>query len=330
LAPAQASNTVLVPAAQTPAPSLDKPIHSVPPLSALTSGGSIIDSYSMSLAVLAEGKDGKGSSYKQDFTFAEDSIKSQKADHLKISGMSALLGLASGDLDIYQLNTSLYLYSAAQKGENASCLSLGSGATAFDPNIMNPGSMMKDITVDKLLDSGMMVNGVKTDHYSLKNSDLGFGKAASQSGEVWLAQDGGYVVKFSGQAEGTFDVVTSFTGTINWTYDVTNINLLTGIVLPEECSSQQTSLSDLVFPPNATGQSQLGQMTIFSSPDKPAAVSTFFQKNLPDKGWKIDSVEESHGSVITLQISKIGQKMQITITGEGSTASTNVIISPVH
>jgi hypothetical protein len=195
---------------------------------------------------------------------------------------------------------------------------------------MSRAAMMKDITVDKLLESGVMVNGVKTDQYTLKNSDLGFGKAKSQSGEVWLAQDGGYAVKFNGQAEGTFDVASTFTGTITWTYDLTNINQLTTIALPTECSSQQTSQFDLVFPPNATGLSQLGQMTVFSSPDKSIDVSTFFQKNLPNKGWTIVSVDKSAGSGITLVISKADQKLQIVITGDSSNGSSYVIISPAH
>jgi hypothetical protein len=125
-------------------------------------------------------------------------------------------------------------------------------------------------------------------------------------------------------------VVSSFTGTITWTYDLTNINQLTHFALPAECSSQQTSQSDLVFPSNANGMSQLGQVTVFSSPDRPADVSTFFQKNLPEKGWTVDSVDESTGSGITLLISKADQKLQVLITGDSSNGGSNVIISPAH
>ncbi len=324
---APAAKTVIP--AQVPTLAPNKPAPTLGALSDLAASTGTFDSYSMALVYHAEGKDEQGKPYKQDFTFAEDSIKSQKADHFKISGMSALLGLGSGDLDIYQLNSSLYMYSAPRNGQNASCLALGGDATTFDPTTMNPAAMMKNITVDKLIEKGAMVNGTMTDHYTLKNNDMGFGEATSQSGEVWLAQDGCYPVKFTGQADGTFDVTAKFTGTITWTYDVTNVNKLTGIDLPAECSSQGSAQSDLPIPPNATGLSQLGKMTVFSSPDKPGDVSTYFQKTLVEKGWTVDSVDESAGSTITLNISKTGQKMQILITGDSSIGGSNVIISPV-
>ena len=330
------ASTDPVAATRAPAQLSNSPVPTVPSPGSLTTSGGTIDNYSMALVFHAEGKDDQGKLYKQEFTFAEDSIKSQKAGHFKISGMSALPGLGSGDLDIYQLENSLYMFSPAQNGQNASCLSLGGDATTFDPSSMNPAAMMKDITVDRLLESGVMVNGVKADHYTLKNVDLGFAKAtplhgaSSQSGEVWLAQDGGYAVKFTGQAQGAFDVVSSFTGTMTWSYDVTNVNKLTSIALPDECSSQQTSQFGLIFPPNATGLSQLGQMTVFSSPDKPADVSAYFQKNLPDKGWTIDSVNESMGPVITLQISKASQKMQIMITSDTSNGGSSAVITPAN
>jgi hypothetical protein len=333
-APAPTS-TVPAPAAKIPTQPEAKPIPTVPSLGDITSNTGNIDSFSMALVYHAEGKDDQGNPYKQDFTFAEDSIKSKKSDHFKISGMSALLGMGSGDLDIYEFDTSMFMYSAAQNDQKASCLALSGDKTTFDPNTMNPATLMKDITVDQLIAKGEMVNGVLADHYTVKNADIGFGTGTSQSGvtsqsgEVWLAQDGGYAVKFTGQAQGSFNLISTFTGTVTWTYDVKDINRVASIDLPPECSIQQNSQSDLVFPPNATGLSQLGQMTVFSSPDKPTDVSSFFQTNLPAKGWTVDSVNDSLGSVITIQISKAGQKMQIMITGDGSSGS-SVIITPVE
>ena len=303
-----------------------------PEINTITGSEANLDSYSMSLAIHQDGTDDKGNPYKQDFTFAEDTIKSQKADHFKISGMGALLGVSSGDLDIYQIDTSLYMYSPAQNDQKASCLAMSSGSSPIVPSTMNPGSMMKDIQTDQLLEKGVTVNGVVADHYSVKSTDMGFGTATSESGEVWLVEDGGYPVKFTGQAQGTFDESSfgstsgSFTGTTSWDYELTNVNQLKSIDVPPECT-QPTTQSDLPIPSNAAGLSQLGGMTVFTSPDKPADVSAYFKKNLPDKGWTVDSVDDSLGSVITIDISKSDQKMQIMITAGSSGSGSSVIIT---
>jgi hypothetical protein len=306
------------------------PLSTPPPLGELGGSAANIDSFSMSLVFQAEGVDSKGKPYTQTFSYTEDSIKSQKSNHIKVSGLGSAAGVGLGDMDIYQVTAGVFMYSAPQNGENPSCLALGSGQSTFDPNSINPAGLMKNITVDQLIARGEMVNGVLADHYTVKNADMGWGEATSQSGDVWLAQDGGYAVKFTGQAQGTFDIVTTFTGSITWNYDLTNVNQVNSIVLPPECTSQQNLLSDYVFPPNTTDLSQSGNMTVFSSLDKPADVSAFLQKNLPDKGWTIDLVDASTGSDITILISKAGKKMQITITSDSSTGGCSVFIAPAQ
>ncbi len=156
---------------------------------------------------------------------------------------------------------------------------------------------------------------------------MGFGELTSESGEVWIAQDGGYAVHFVGQAEGTFDLSTSIKGQMNWTYDLKDVNTTFTIDLPEICANQQNALSDLPIPDNATKVSSLGQIITFGSPDKPDVVAKYFRDNLPGKGWKITEDSAMGDTLFMLTAEKGEQTLSIMIAADDQTQGTSVIIT---
>jgi len=297
-------------------------------LSGINSNMSSVDSYRMLMSFNVNGKDDKGNPVKKDFAVGSDAIKSKNDTHLIIRGMAEVAGLMSGNIDLYTVDKNSYLYTPATDAAKASCLSFGSDASMLSGTSMNPADMMKDITTDKLIAKGEVMNGIKTDHYSVKSSDMGFGKVTSQSGEVWIAQDGGYAVHYTGKADGTFTIVNTYTGTLTWTYDLKDINKVASIDLPAECAAQLGALADLAVPPNATNVSNLGTMVTFGSPDKPADLVTYFKASLTAKGWKIDSVDDTLPGIVTMAISKTDTKKSIMITADDKTGGSTVIITP--
>ncbi len=187
--------------------------------------------------------------------------------------------------------------------------------------------MMKDIIPGALIARGELVNGVKTDHYKVDKVGVGFGELTSESGEVWIAQDGGYAVHFVGQAEGTFDLSTSVKGQMNWTYDLKDVNQAFTIEVPEICANQQSALGDLPVPDNATQINSLGQIVTFGTPDKPDVVAKYFRDNLPGKGWKITEDSTMGDALFMLTAEKDGKVLSIMIAADDKTQGTSVIIT---
>jgi hypothetical protein len=188
--------------------------------------------------------------------------------------------------------------------------------------------MVKNIETESLIARGEMVNGIKADHYKLRKAALGFGGAIS-SGEMWVAQDGGYAVKLITTSDGTFNITADeIKGALTMEYNLTNINQVKEIVLPLECTKQAEGLSDLPMPTNATNVANLGGIYTFNSPDKPSVVADYFRKELPGKGWKITGDNSLGTDLLTLEIEKAGKKMSIMISTDGAGASVLITTIP--
>ncbi len=318
------TNTPVPPPTDTPAPET-----SAPELSSIDSNVSQLGSYRMSMVFKVTGKDADDKPQDQTMTFMQEVNTAANSLHFSISGFEAVFGTgaSTGTMEFYQLDKNTYLITTMENQSTPTCMSFSSEDTSFDKNAIDPGTMMKDIVPGALIDRGEVVNGVKTDHYKVKNVGVGFGNLTSESGEVWIAQDGGYAVHFVGQAEGIFDLSTSIKGQMNWTYDMKDVNQTFTIDLPEICANQKSALGDLPIPDNATQVSSLGQIITFGSPDKPDVVAKYFRDNLPGKGWKITEDSAMGDTLFMLTAEKDGKSLSFMIAADDKTKGTSVIIT---
>jgi hypothetical protein len=287
-----------------------------------------LDSYRMSFNMLIDGKDATGKAAKQDLKMIQEYIKSSNSMHMSIQGSGWATELGGSGLDFYQMDKTSYVITTVKDATKPSCMSFSSDTPTFDKGqLMSPDEMMGSIQSKELVARGEMVNGVKADHYKLSKADLGFGVATSQSGEVWIAQEGGYIVRFTGQGEGDFSLSTDkIKGKVTWTYDLLQINKLAAITLPAECKASADAVKDLPIPTNATEKNSVGDIITFTSPDAPKVVGAFYRAELVAKGWKIVS-DSNLDTVVMLSIQKDTRKFQIMITPGTNDKGTSVVIT---
>jgi hypothetical protein len=185
------------------------------------------------------------------------------------------------------------------------------------------------INVDKATLVGRLetVNGVITDHYTFMEAALGTslnGMKLTQ-GDAWIALDG-YVVKLTAQAAGT--AINGAQGTVNFSYNVDNVNNVQPIVLPADCVVP-TQVTDVPIPPNATEKQVLaagGQsITVFKSPDPIVTVADFYRQAMAPQGWQPGRETVSAPISIQLAYTKdAGKRMLMVIilaTGAGSSVT---------
>jgi hypothetical protein len=163
------------------------------------------------------------------------------------------------------------------------------------------------------------VNGIATKHYRYDEKATGLAGFGKVSGETWVADDGGYVVKdvvnWEGGA-GLFGAGTTAgeSGKGSWAWELSDPNAAFTITPPEGCESAAKGLPIL---PDATDKATMGDLTIYKTASKAADVLAFYQKEMTAAGWRATGEPTIMEGFATAEFAKDGQKASVTITTEG-------------
>lgn len=144
-----------------------------------------------------------------------------------------------GGYEIYWVDGVSYLVKTINGG-SVSCFNMSKlGDSSINYTQDKPDAIVGSLTHAVLVANGETINNVATDHYQLDASSFQNGAYNNGNGDLWLAQNGGYVVKLSFHTNGKGMISGQMIdGLISWAYDATNINHLDGITLPKECQGQ--------------------------------------------------------------------------------------------
>jgi hypothetical protein len=286
-----------------------------------------LKSYRLRFTFTFDGKDDQGKPQKGGMEWLQEAIKDSKDQHIRFSSTGdAQDNSKKGAFEFYQVGGMSYIYSpeaeAAQK-----CIGMTSDQGSQNSNsLFNPSDIVGGLKQAKLINKGETVNGVVTNHYTFDQHAVTFGAFATAKGDVWLAQDGEFLVKYVGSATGKDGILSgkSAEGTFTWEYNVEDANQLTSIALPKECEGQKPA-TDIPVPQNATEKASFGKVVTFKSPDAPADIAAFYKKEMPGQGWAAGEAN-AMGDLQTLQFSKENRKLSVTITKEEQGGS-NVMIN---
>lgn len=127
------------------------------------------------------------------------------------------------------------------------------------------------------------VNGAQAVHYTFDEralAEYGFSKI---TGELWLASEGGYVLRFkmtTTGAVGYFDENTG--GTLSYDYELTEINAPVSIELPADCPP---GLVDAPMLPDAANVNNRPGVLEYQTASSVAEARAFYEQQLPKLGW---------------------------------------------
>lgn len=320
--PLRATSTLAPSRASSTPATLQTTQTSPPALVDIQSGLDKLDSYQMDFQVVLEGKDPNGKDVKQNLSLFQEIIKSKDSMHLKMEGSGMSTNQASGAIETFQVGKIGYLLALGENQTAPTCISYSSDSPMVDLETLSPAEMLGQIKEQTLIAKGETVNGVKTDHYKIMRGSWGIGKVTSEDGDAWVAQDGNYLVRYTGQAKGEFELTADLiTGTMTWTVNLTRINQVGEITLAPECVAASQASQDIPIPANATDQNTFGDIITFNTPDEPKVVADFFRSELPVKGWKIDK-DSALGTTMVIKISKDDRVLTIMVTpGTGDKGS---------
>jgi len=287
----------------------------------LDNGLDKLKSYREHMVYSFEGKDAKGVQQKSSLDLLQEVIVETKDQHIKMSNNSA--DSAGKSYETFQVGGSTFIYNNTG-GADSSCTSFSSTTTGQnDPTaLFKPRDMLGNLQSAKLVQKGENVNGVMTDHYLAVDKDFGMGLFSNAKGDVWVAQDGKWVVKYVGEASGKTPLLgAGVEGKIAWEYNITDANAVNKIDLPAVCSESKPD-EDIPVPANVTEKGNLGNMVTFKSPDDIAKITDFYRTALTGQGWK----EGEGGTEGIMSFTKDKRTLNIMMTKEDSGGS-NVVIT---
>ena len=283
--PARSNDTLPTANTTSPTPQItDTPSASQPDAYFLPDPAVGLDQMSSYRSTLTISFKGKGAGQPADWQDVQTRIFSQEA----ATQFSTLTTRDENDQPLQLMHGAVGAARYYQKGSEACQVSWDDRAASGDD--IDLAAMLPPIARAKEVDQET-VNGVPCRHYSIAEESNG----VQSTGELWLAEPGGYVVKYdlSIQAGEQF-FGTGNEGVQTFQYELSDINTLQDVPLPAGCPTVLTEIPAL---PDAIDLVRLPGSMSFTTPSSLEAVDAFYRDTLQAQGWELlaqhaDDVEQ--------------------------------------
>ncbi|HPH95635.1 MAG TPA: hypothetical protein PKW33_07480 [Anaerolineaceae bacterium] len=288
-----------------------------------------LSSYRMYMLMKVDGVDKDGNPAKGEIEITNEVISGSKDSRLSMVIKGDILKDAQamgGHIEMVRVGDTQYML-FGDVGAEATCMNFPADDSTTNETPINPNDMFGDLKKVKLVARGETVNGIVSDHYKVDSNSLsGNDTFTDGEGDIWLAQDGKYVVKFTGSGTGDIDLMDTGTKSktkIDWIYELQDINQVTAITAPE-CKGAGGA-TDIPVPDNATEVSNLGGLMTFKSADNVKTLAEFYKTKLPENGWKADGDPTELDTMAILNYTKDNRKLSVMITKEDAGGSSVLI-----
>lgn len=297
-APALTSSPVL--------PSAAPSTKQITELGKLNDNLNTLKSYRAKWVMNWSGKDKDDKPVTGSLTFLQEVVSATSSTHILSKNLTS--GKAVAQFEVFSIGTDTYSYYPDRVGANK-CIS-ASGANSPKPTILAPWGFFGSVSGATLIGKRENANDVLTDHYLVNEDGSGFPSISAGSGEIWIAQEGAFVVKYSGNFKGSGGAMAAEMrdGEISWDYDLTEINKLSAIPsLPSDCKKPATSLP---LPDDAANVRFLQGLTLFQTKMDIAELMPFYKTKLSDLGYTLAS-EKRAGESASMVFNKDNKKVDM-------------------
>lgn len=312
----------------TTAPGGNGTVPNEPPakfeIKSLTSGLDVLDSYRITFTTTTSGVDDEGKQRRNSLTLTEEIIRSQNAyravwefvDEENPQG-EPFETVVIGDT----------AYSLFGWGGDSTCMVYtGEDAVAQREGIMDVDTFVSDVSNMELVGRNENINGIATHHYRGNYSSFMMGGKGTAVADVWVTLDGKYAIRYQYVADGVAQWFGNeeTQGRMEMSYELTAINQVPAITIPQTCTDMQNTLANLPIPANATDVNQFGNMISFNLPAAPADANAAVRAEAAAKGWQVVNDSSMEGFFM-FDLSK-GDETYSVIISAGSEDNTSSVI----
>jgi hypothetical protein len=178
------------------------------------------------------------------------------------------------------------------------------------------------------------VNGVAANHYTFDERALGQLGLAKATGEVWVAAEGGYVVRYVATTTGDADTFgDGLAGTLSMVYELTGITGQPAVI--EAPASCPAGLVDAPRLPDAAELQNTPGLLVYATGASLADAAAFYLAELPARGWVLDGDLASAGSVapeqrtVLLEFGRLGERLMVIASAGAAGAEVRLVLGRV-
>ena len=269
-------------------------------LSSVTSGLQSLDSYRANFKMAVTDTAGGGTeewAYEMDMEVVRD----PSAQHMVIQGGAA----AEGVFEMFQIGDTRYI----TMGEGQ-CISTSAEDEAMNAEMFEPGDVIGGLSNARRVRPDQDVNGIRCRHYEFDQTGLTWGGFGKAEGEVWVAVDGEYVVKYLLQAEGK-GPTSGKEGHLEWVYEIRDVNQPISVEPPAGCGAAE---SEYPMMADATDLTTMENMVMYTSASSLDDVLAFYKEQMPADGWSETGDSITSEGTAMQSYTKEGVTVSLTLT----------------
>lgn len=319
--PPQKAAAAPSPTAPAARPPTATPVDDVLTLTNRAEGLDALKSYRMRWQAQWSTTEG-GKSEKGTWDWIEEYSASPQAVHW-VWKMTDASGASAGQMEQWQIGDTIYMVTTDQG--TSTCMSFSGTDNQVTKGVFSPSSL-GSLSGAKYV-GAETINGVRTKHYRYSEQNAALVGFSKVTGDVWVAVEGGYVVKDTISWEGSagpFAAGSQGKGEGSWAWELSDVNKPITIKPPENCGG---AARDLPVMPNAIDKTVMGDLISYTTPSKPADVIAFYRTEMAKAGWQVESESTGTPGFATLEFSKSGEEASVTIVASDQT--TTVMINVV-
>ncbi len=302
-----------------------------------------LSSYRVNFIMKFDGQSG-GQPSKGRIEMTMEETQNPPASHLMMTMEGDTVEEVGGanEMDIYMMGDTVYMKNAAM-GDSWISFS-GGDAESFEEGFFAPDEQLE--MPDTANCSGTeTVNGVEAKHCSFTEKDVADDEVVMESlqGDVWVAVDGGYIVKYTmtatGYGSGTDEEGLFGFGDVSFEYNLTDANGDFTITLPPEAENaggmdmgglgdDNADPGDIPVLDDAEELMSMGGLVTYYTAAGVSDVVDYYRQQLPALGW-IENTDQGYSddSTALLNFGKDDQSMMVTVTIEDG--RTSVIVTAI-
>jgi hypothetical protein len=188
---------------------------------------------------------------------------------------------------------------------------------------MEPVSFLSGIVGAEEVGSETL-NGAAANHYRFDEQAVGQLGVAEATGELWVAAEGGYILKYVLTLTGGADYFgPGVEGTATWNYELTNINQPLTIELPANCPA---GLINVPLLPDAFDVTQLPGLLSYTTFTSVADAAAFYQAQLPALGWQQMADSFLDETVAVLDFTQADQLLTLILSVDDGQTTVNIAV----
>ncbi len=168
------------------------------------------------------------------------------------------------------------------------------------------------------------VNDTAANHYTFDERAFGHSGLAQSTGEMWVASEGGYIIKYLVASTGNADYFgDGIEGTLTWDYELTDVNQPLTIELPADCPA---GMVDAPLLPDASHILNMPSVLSFDTSTSLTEAAAYYQEQIPKLGWEPISEAVFSETAGMLNYQQGGQNMTVTITADAGVTTVNILL----